>query len=120
MTNTNHTPTPWRLTDNAIESTVAYLIEPNPAEGEPLGIPLTVINLTGAMGGEDGDAEFIVRAVNSHEKLIAALAYTIRNAVANGSHWPPDIVAWAESMRHTHPDNVTGGDLVRAAIAEAV
>lgn len=52
---------------------------------------------------------------------VAALAYTIRNAVANGAAWSPDIVAWANSLRRTQPDNVPGGELVRAAIdAEAV
>jgi hypothetical protein len=67
-----HTPTPWALRDSAIISTTAYLIEPNANNGEP-GIPVTVIDLTGAMGGNDGDAQFIVTAVNHHDALVAAL-----------------------------------------------
>lgn len=67
-----HTPTPWALRDCEIVSTVKYLIEPNADEDEQ-GIPITVINLTGAMGGNDGDAAFIVKACNAYEALVAAI-----------------------------------------------
>ena len=67
-----HTPTPWALGDCAIISTVDWLIEPNASDGEQ-GIPTTVINLTGACGGNDGDPAFIVKAVNSHDALVSSL-----------------------------------------------
>lgn len=67
-----HTTTPWALRDLEIVSTVEFLVGPDVAEGEP-GVPITVINLTGACGGKDGDPAFIVKAVNLHETLVEAI-----------------------------------------------
>lgn len=53
------------------------------------------------------------------DTLTAALAYAIRNAVANGAGWSPDIVEWAESCKtgvFGCPKTVSGGDLVRLAV----
>lgn len=53
-----HTPTPWELKGSYI-----------------VGDGNTVLNLTGAMAGDDTDADaaFIVRAVNAHEDLLLSL-----------------------------------------------
>ncbi len=64
----NHTPTPWKLGKCEIVSTVDWMIEPNAADDEE-GVPTMVVNLTGAMGGSDGDAEFIVTACNSYDSM---------------------------------------------------
>lgn len=83
------TPRPWRLTESEIVSDAAWLIEPSEVDGEP-GVPITVINLTGACSGELGDLPFIVTAVNSHDALVAALrelteqAHSVLDGIEDG------------------------------------
>jgi hypothetical protein len=65
MSDTNHTPTPWALSDRFREDIVDR-------EGELLASAYSM-----DIGGDHAaaaNAAFIVRAVNSHEQLVAALA----------------------------------------------
>jgi hypothetical protein len=78
-----------------------------------------------------GDNQMTITGSNSmreqqqqHTPLVAmqdALAYAITNAVANGAGWADDITEWARNHRQLrpHPETVSGGDLVRAALKAA-
>jgi hypothetical protein len=94
-----HTPTPWRYRDcpggPVIESEAEWFIEPTDGED---GIPTTVINLHGAMGGNpDADIELIVTAVNYHEPMVAMLrrAHDYLGRISD-TQYPGSLDLWLE------------------------
>jgi hypothetical protein len=106
MGKTAHTPTPWELFEQPIanadeaKAELAYQVD----HTEPVGAILYMLNaggkcpaLTGCGPTSKANADFIVRAVNSHETLVSALR------------------SLAQNMRdlnryHTH-NSVTGADV---------
>jgi len=95
---TPHTPTPWRVAcDAAREATVPIF-----------GADLRYVGSTGHDRVGLADAAVIVRAVNSHDRLVKAL----RALVGNGNNrWGYDVAA-----------NALNDDIrneARAALAEA-
>jgi len=59
---TKHTPGPWQHTDSKIISLSSWFVPPDESIDDP-GIRTTVVELRGAMGGDD---------INADAKLIAA------------------------------------------------
>lgn len=73
-----HTPTPWgfeKINYDAYSSAIRTI---DPLSKELNGGSFTVAHLAGANGVAEANAEFIVRAVNSHEVLLSALR-SVRN-----------------------------------------
>lgn len=94
--NEAHTATPWALLDTRIVSTVEYLVQPNPEDGEE-GSPLTVVDLYGAMGGHGGDAAFILKACNAHDALVDSLRDLLKEYRADGIEEFNDALTRAEA-----------------------
>lgn len=105
MNEAKHTPTPWRVRDNGKayffdivsetdEEVVRQFEEPCSGEG---GIPLRA------------DAEFIVRACNCHDDLLAAL----RRQLANIERWlDSGVVATPKESKSIY-------EQMKAAVAKA-
>jgi hypothetical protein len=70
MSNTKHTPTPWAAGGSVIEREGETIAQAFRMTGCPIDQP--VVN-----------AAFIVRAVNSHEQLVAALRDLLPDAIGN-------------------------------------
>jgi hypothetical protein len=71
-TTPKHTPTPWKTRANKIPGYRFTIGAPHRSSGNMGGnheIPVADIRVT---GNEEANAEFIVRAVNAHEELLAA------------------------------------------------
>lgn len=69
-TNINHTPTPWISEPINYDAYSAAIRIPDPLTSKSNGMG-TIAHLPGTMAVKN--AEFIVRAVNSHEKMLSAL-----------------------------------------------
>lgn len=65
-----HTPTPWKNCENAIYG----------ADRTPICDTMRVLNVDNNDSPYEANAEFIVRAVNSHEELVEALKIVLANA----------------------------------------
>lgn len=78
---TNHSPLPWRWTPCETE-------DGDPISGAQLvrsdSKPVWSVDCGDYLGLSDADAEFIVRAVNCHDELVAAL-----KALAERHEWQP-------------------------------
>lgn len=88
-----HTPTPWSLSDSqlpkAIYGSARQHIHAGPKETQ--GNTIAIVSL-GGLGGTSGkiedieaNAAYIVRAVNSHEELVAALK-EIHHSIPSATH----------------------------------
>ena len=112
-TRVEHTPTPWRASKASVfagETTIAPLVFAGVGEDEPY----TGRHLQLAYA----NAEFIVRAVNAHDDLVAALecrdidpdvtalewvsavVTDVRAAMANGDWEPEDPLAMQEALNN--------------------
>jgi len=78
----SHTPGPWKYEDNKIVSTTQY--EPRYEEDEPTNV--TVVNLLGAMGGDDvsADIRLIATAPELLEALISAYSFMVIDSQHQG------------------------------------
>lgn len=99
-----HTPTPWRLGDPTPESqsgivASVYTCEPDPWHiADVSGRPDDPAPVCGR-----GNAEFIVRACNSHAALVAILTklarYKVGPTQANRGKWVDTMLGLAEEAR---------------------
>jgi hypothetical protein len=110
--NVAHTPTPWRVGhEGCIEGTQGDF-----SQGDLSFIPLASPWQEDAWDGHPqavANARFIVRAVNSHDELVAALGSLIPGNVSlSNERWPDSTVV---------PLEVTLGELraARAALSRA-
>lgn len=73
-----HTPGPWKYNKerSAIVSETAWLVEPS-EELDTQGIPLDVLSLYGAMGGEDTQAD--ARLIAAAPDMLAILKHLYHN-----------------------------------------
>ena len=95
--NTAHTATPWAIRDMHIV-----------LESDKYRVVATVANPTKELRTESiANAEFIVRACNSHDALVAAL------------QTPPEHVLHYASMPHAHSSANKDVATARAALAAA-
>jgi hypothetical protein len=74
MTNTKHTPTPW----HTYKQTVGYAVDAYDRETSHTG-QIRIVSKT-----SEANAEHIVRCVNSHDELVAALREIAHSAECNG------------------------------------
>ena len=87
----SHTPGPWKYEDNKIVSTTQY--EPRYEEDEPTNV--TVVNLLGAMGGDDVSADIrliaaaptMLNALIEAEKLINSMRQYMPKSVQNADRF---------------------------------
>lgn len=85
---TNHTPTPWRQHDSpsaviairAGSQTIAHVFK-------HIG---SAVLMDQAHEGA-GNADFILRAVNSHDELVAALTFIAQSSDFNGGTFPLEL-----------------------------
>ena len=96
-----HSPLPWRMQTGTTEGGgwMVGSVGRNDA-GDRLWIMTPPCPGT-ALGSADGDAELIVRSVNSHDALVAALEQVLSYMEAaekaglvghEGCHWPVELV----------------------------
>lgn len=86
MTDTKHTPTPWGISGNLLVSGDRHV------QNNRVGATFNY------RGNAKANAAFIVRAVNAHEALVAALA-EVMEWIAN---WHPDFTddpEWSDTRQ---------------------
>ena len=77
----NHTPTPWHYTDHVGPYLTVYA---DGAKGRPI-VKLTEPFYCDGGGVARANAEFLCRAANSHEQLVAACRRLMECGCAGGS-----------------------------------
>lgn len=116
MSNTKHTPTPWRASNNTGPKMQSYS-QSSCIAGTGANSLQLVAGCFNDIGGPEvaaGNAAFIVRACNSHEQLVAALRNLIAASDAYSTVHAPDSDDAARMVRYAEAFNNA-----RAALAAA-
>lgn len=116
MSNTKHTPTPWHAVENSWSHTGIYAGHKEVA-GLDIYDEATEENQEDHEALMAANAAFIVRAVNSHEQLVAALRF-----YANAKDWEDfsfdEMGAYCDRNEGSKLGN-DFGEIARAALAAA-